>query len=221
MDMLEGVGRRSGTEKLFDLGQNTLNGYERNGLFRNNGDGTFTDVGWLNAADRDEDGRGVALLDFNHDGRLDLAMRNYRQPAVLLKNVGAEGNFVSFKLQGTTSNRDAVGARIRLRTGDDWQTRVVSLGTGYLSGSSLHQHFGVGEATRLDEVTIEWPSGKMSRIGPLEANRRYHVLEPEGDEDVGPVVSILESPARRESAPDATRLGDVDVNAARGAVPEG
>ena len=52
MDMLEGVGRRSGTDKLLELGQYTLNGYERNGLFRNNGDGTFSDVGWLHGVDR-------------------------------------------------------------------------------------------------------------------------------------------------------------------------
>ncbi len=55
MDMLEGVGRRSGTDKILDLGVHSLNGYERNGLFRNNGDGTFTDVGWLHDADREED----------------------------------------------------------------------------------------------------------------------------------------------------------------------
>ena len=120
MDMLESVGRRSGNEMLLDLGQNTLNGYERNGLFRNNGDGTFTDVGWLNDVDKDNDGRGLAILDIDRDGRLDFAIRNYRQPAVLLRNTGAEGNFATFKLQGTTSNRDAVGARIRVRTGDAW-----------------------------------------------------------------------------------------------------
>ncbi len=220
MDMLEGVGRRSGHEKLFDLGQNTLNGYERNGLFRNNGDGTFTDVGWLNAADRDEDGRGLALVDFDEDGRLDLAMRNYRQSAVLLKNVGAEGNFASFKLEGTTSNRDAVGAKIRLRTGDAWQTRVVSLGSGYLSGSTLHQHFGVGDATRLDEITIEWPSGKTSRLGPLEANHRYHVVEPEGDEGDRPIVSVIAPPDKRGAGREPTQLGDAEAGPNPGALPE-
>jgi len=220
MDMLEGVGRRSGHEKLLDLGQNTLNGYERNGLFRNNGDGSFTDVGWLNDADRNEDGRGLALVDFDEDGRLDIAIRNYRQSAVLLKNVGAEGNYASFKLQGTTSNRDAVGARIRLRTGDAWQTRVVTLGSGYLSGSTLHQHFGVGGAIRLDEITIEWPSGKTSRLGPLQANRRYHVVEPAADDEDRPIVSVIAPPDQRRAGGDATRLGEADTGPRREAIPE-
>jgi hypothetical protein len=73
MDMLEGVGRRSGSEQILNLGIHSLNGYERNGLFRNNGDGTFTDVGWLHGVDREEDGRGVAIFDFDRDGRLDIA----------------------------------------------------------------------------------------------------------------------------------------------------
>jgi hypothetical protein len=177
MDMLEGVGRRSGTDKLFDLGSHSLNGYERNGLFRNNGDGTFTDVGWVHGADRIEDGRGVAIFDFDRDGRLDVALRNYRHPAGLLRNSGAMGHWVSFELVGTRSNRDAVGARIRVRTGDTWQTRVVAAGSGYLSGSSLRQHFGLGDASTVDEVEISWPSGLRSRLLGLTANRSYHITE--------------------------------------------
>jgi hypothetical protein len=179
MDMLEGVGRRSGTEEFLDLGEHSLNGYERNGLFRNNGDGTFVDVGWLQGVDRAEDGRGVAIFDFDRDGRLDIALRNYRQPAGLLRNTGATGNWLSFELVGTRSNRDAVGARIRVRVGDTWQTRVVTSGSGYLSGSSLRQHFGLGDADAVDEVEISWPSGLRSQLGVLSGNRAYRVVEGE------------------------------------------
>jgi hypothetical protein len=177
MDMLEGVGRRSGADKLFDMGAHSLNGYERNVLFRNDGDGTFTDVAWVNRADRVEDGRGVAVLDFDLDGRLDVALRNYRQPANLLHNRGATRHWVTFELVGRRSNRDAVGARIRLRAGDAWQTRVVSAGSGYLSGSSLRQHFGLGRAEQVDEVLISWPSGEHSRHRDLPADRAYRILE--------------------------------------------
>ncbi len=177
MDMLEGVGRRSGADKILDLGIHSLNGYERNGLFRNNGDGTFTDVGWLQGADREEDGRGVAIFDFDRDGRLDIALRNYRQPAGLLRNTGAKRHWISFELVGTRSNRDAVGALIRVRAGDAWQTRVVASGSGYLSGSSLRQHFGLGDADTVDEVEISWPSGLRSRLHSLSANRAYRVVE--------------------------------------------
>ncbi|MDJ0846864.1 MAG: CRTAC1 family protein [Myxococcota bacterium] len=201
MDMLEGVGRRSGTESLLDLGLHSLNGREHNGLFRNNGDGTFHDVGWLHRADRDEDARGMALLDYDRDGRLDLAVRNYRQPAQLLRNAGDERHWVFFELEGRRSNRDAVGARIRLRAGDAWQTRVVAAGSGYLSGSSLRQHFGLGDATRVDEVRIDWPSGLRTTLRDLRANRVYRVVEQVevgGGEDPGDTLAA--------SAPAIARL---------------
>ncbi len=198
MDMLEGVGRRSGTDKILDLGIHSLNGYERNGLFRNNGDGTFTDVGWLHGADREEDGRGVAIFDFDRDGRLDIALRNYRQPAGLLHNIGAKRHWISFELVGTRSNRDAVGALIRVRTGGAWQTRVVASGSGYLSGSSLHQHFGLGDAETVDEVEISWPSGIRSELHSLSADRAYRVVEG---------VELAPAPSAVQPGPSAVQPG--------------
>jgi hypothetical protein len=178
MDMLEGVGRRLGRSgRLLDLGSNSLNGRERNCLFRNDGDGTFTDVGWVDGADRVEDGRGLAVLDADLDGRLDLVLRNYRQPAGLLRNGGGARHWVGFELEGRRSNRDAVGARLRLRTGRAWQTRVVSAGGGYLSSSSRRQHFGLDAATRVDELEIQWPSGMRTRLRDLPADRSYRVTE--------------------------------------------
>src|SRR2546428_12291780 len=90
MDMFEGVGRRldQRTGSFLDIGQHSLNGRERNCLFRNDGDGTFTEVGWVNDADRVEDGRGLAIFDYDRDGRLDLVLRDYRQAAELLHNGG-------------------------------------------------------------------------------------------------------------------------------------
>src|SRR5262245_65843759 len=115
MDMFEGVGRRldkhGGT--LVDMGQNSLNGYERNVLFRNNGDGTFTDVAFVNGADRVEDGRGLSIFDYDRDGRLDILIRNYRQPAQLLRNQAAAGHWIEVKLVGVRSNRHTVGAQLR------------------------------------------------------------------------------------------------------------
>lgn len=177
MDMLEGVGRRSGTSKLLDIGLHSLNGYERNSLFRNDGDGTFTDVAWANAADNVEDGRGIAVLDFDRDGRLDIALRNFRQPAVLMQNQGPARHWIAFDLLGRESNRDSVGVRIRLRIGDAWQTRVVAAGTGYLSGSSLRQHFGLGDAERVDEVRVTWTTGRETTYRDLEADRSYRLVE--------------------------------------------
>jgi len=176
---MEGVGRRLNTSRgfLLNVGNHSLNGRENNVLFRNNGDGAFSEVGWVNGADRVEDGRGLAVLDSDHDGRLDIVLRNFHQPAGLLRNRRGSGHWVGFELVGTRSNRDAVGARVRVRTGASWQTRVVTAGSGYLSGSSLRQHFGLGNAAHVDEVVIDWPSGERTELRDLEVNRLHHVTE--------------------------------------------
>src|SRR6185369_3960120 len=179
MDMFDGVGRRRDqTEgQLFTLGSNSLNGNERDCLFRNNGDGTFSDVAYVVNADSVEDGRGVALFDFDQDGRVDIALRNYRQPAQLLHNVGNVGHWLRLKLIGTRSNRDAVGARITLTSNGLLQMREVHAGSGYESGSSLVQHFGLGTATQVDEIRIRWPSGAESVLGPTQADQLLVVTE--------------------------------------------
>ena len=179
MDMFDGVGRRQDqvTGQFLDIGQHSLNGRERNCLFRNNRDGTFVDVGWVNDADRIEDGRGLSVVDLDRDGRLDLVLRNYRQPAQVLRNTGVTGHWIELALVGVRSNRDAVGARVRVRTGAVWQTREVCAGTGFLSGSSLAVHAGLGAADRADTIEVAWPSGERTTLGPLTANRRYLVVE--------------------------------------------
>jgi hypothetical protein len=179
MDMFDGVGRRQDetTGQFLDIGQHSLNGRERNVLFRNDGDGTFLDVAWVNDADRIEDGRGLSVIDVDGDGRLDLVLRNYRQPAQVLRNVGPGGHWIEFVLAGVRSNRDAVGARLRVRTGQRWQTREVTAGSGFLSGSRLVQHVGLGPYATADEVEILWPSGARTRLGPLDADRSYFVVE--------------------------------------------
>lgn len=181
---MEGVGRRLGSRTgfLLDIGTHSLNGRERNVLFRNDslesGSAiTFTEVAWVNGADRIEDGRGVALLDADQDGSLDLVLRNYRMPAGLLINRPVGGHWIGFDLEGSRSNRDAIGARIRVRTGGHWQSSEVAGGGGYLSGSSLRQHFGVGDRTRVDEVLIDWPSGGRTRLLDLDVDRLHAIVE--------------------------------------------
>jgi len=177
---MEGVGRRLGDDKsgfLVDIGHHSLNGREHNVLFRNDGNEKFTEVGWVTGADRIEDARGLAIFDRDGDGRLDLLIRNYRTEPGLLLNEGPERSWVMFELEGTRSNRDAVGARIRLLAGDHWQTRVVSTGSSYLSSSSLRQHFGLGDADRIDRIEIDWPSGERTILQDIEPNRAYRIKE--------------------------------------------
>jgi hypothetical protein len=187
MDMLEGAGRRHGKTGVLVAveGGKSLNGRERNLLFRNDGDGTFTDVAWVNAADRVEDGRSLAVADLDRDGREDLVLRNFLMPAHLLRNVGPPRHWVQFDLIGTRSNRDAVGARIRLRAGPQRQTGVVSAGSGFRGASSRVRHFGLGKRAVVDEVTIRWPSGHVTTLADLPTDRRYEVRE--GDDVAVPV----------------------------------
>ena len=179
MDMFEGVGRRldQSSGSFLNIGQHSLNGRERNCLFRNNGDGTFTDVAWVNDADRVEDGRGLSILDYDGDGALDLLIRNYRQPAQLLQNRGAGGHWIEFRLLGGPSNRDAVGARLTLGAGAGKQTREVHAGSGYLSAGSLVQHFGLGAASSVVQVEVAWPSGARQTFAALASDRRYTIVE--------------------------------------------
>jgi ASPIC and UnbV/FG-GAP-like repeat len=179
MDMFEGVGRRldEKTGSLVEIGAHSLNGRERKVLFRNNGDGTFTDVAFVDGVARQEDGRGLTIFDYDGDGQLDLLLRNYKQPTELLKNTGGLNRWVEFKLVGTVSNRDAVGAKIRLRTSRGWQTRVVTAGSAYLSQQSLIQHFGLGADRTALEVLITWPSGATTHIGELDGRHRFTITE--------------------------------------------
>jgi hypothetical protein len=179
MDMFEGVGRRldQKTGTLVSIGAHSLNGRERKVLFRNNGDGTFTDVAYVNGAGRQEDGRGLTIFDYNNDGQVDLLLRNYKQPTQLLKNRGGSEHWVEFHLVGTVSNRDAVGAKMRLRTSRGWQTRVVGAGSAYLSQQSSILHFGLAEESEIRELEITWPSGATARFHDLESGRRFTITE--------------------------------------------
>jgi hypothetical protein len=120
----------------------------------------------------------VAVFDYDGDGGLDLLLRNYRQPTQLLRNVGPRGRWIALKLTGTRSNRDAVGSRIRVRTANGgWQTRIVTDDSGYLSNSSLVQHFGLPSDAEVIEGEITWPSGEKLQFGSLLGDRKYLVTE--------------------------------------------
>jgi hypothetical protein len=170
---------------MLDIGEHSLNGREHKCLFRNNGDGTFTDVAHVNAVDRIEDGRGLSLFDFDGDGQVDILVRNYRQPAQLLRNTGGAQHWVAFKLTGTKSNRDAVGARVTLTSGGKRQMREVTCGSGYLSNQSLVQHFGLGRATQADEVEVRWPSGASTLLFRVAGDRVVHIVEGQDGSSAG------------------------------------
>ena len=149
-------------------------------LLRNEGDGRFADLSPVSGADDAGLGRGVAYLDFNQDGCLDLFLSNYGQRAKLLKNAcDSGGGWLAIRLVGTASNRDGIGARVTLEAGGVTQIREVSAGASQMSQNTMAVHFGLGEAVRADTVTIRWPSRKVQTLTGVPANQRLTVTEPQ------------------------------------------
>ncbi|MCA9053440.1 MAG: CRTAC1 family protein, partial [Planctomycetaceae bacterium] len=123
-------------------------------------------------------GRGAACGDFNRDGRLDIAVSRNNQPAaVLINQVETDGHWFQLRLVGTESSRDAVGARLRVRTSAGDQHRQWIGGGSYASTHSDWLHFGLGAATRVEELQIDWPSGNSQVLTDLPVDRRQIVVE--------------------------------------------
>lgn len=174
--VVENVGRRDEVWAN-GIGDHSLNGYERNVLLHNRGDGGFVDVGYLTASNRIEDGRAVAVADFDRDGQLDLLVQNFSNKVVLLMGRNATGNWLQIELEGVTSNHDAVGAVVTLETENGRQTRQVSRGNGFLACSSPVLHFGLGTATTVERVEVRWPSGQRQLFTDIDANQRIELRE--------------------------------------------
>ena len=126
--------------------------------------GGFVDVGGTAGVDNDLDGRGVALVDFDNDGRIDIYQTSADQPTLLYRNVSDAGNWIEFELRGTKSNRFGIGARIVVEAGGYEQIREIDGGNGYASQSAKRAHFGLGSALTVKRVEIHWPSGTVDSI---------------------------------------------------------
>lgn len=150
-------------------------GFERNVLFANNRDGTFTDVSGAVGMDFIEDSRSFALADLDGDGRQEILIKNRSAPQLrLLKNsLPVLPPSISFCLQGTKSNRDAIGASITIGS----QTRFMQAGSGFLSQHSKNLFFGLGEVKGNVAATIRWPSGLVQHLTDLAPNHQVCVTE--------------------------------------------
>lgn len=148
---------------------------QRNQLFLNQGGKTFSSTLFGTPAQH----RGVALGDLDGDGRVDAAVSALNEPARLYRNrMGGGRNWVALRLKGVKCNRDAIGARVRLVAGGMTQYNHVSTSTGYQCSSEKTLRFGIGSATRADEVEIAWPGGKKQLLRDVPAGRIIEVEEP-------------------------------------------
>ncbi len=167
---------------LFDpahFGRESWHGWERNRHLRNNGDGTFTEIGRGAGDDLITNSRGVAVADFWNRGVLDIAVSASNDRHALLRNeVGTKRHWLAVEALGTKSNRDGVGARITIHIGNKLQTREVTLGDGYGSQNSLREYFGLNDSDMVDELTVRWPrSGIVQSFKNVAADRIVQVTE--------------------------------------------
>jgi hypothetical protein len=129
-------------------------------------------------------GRGLAYGDFDRDGDLDLLMTTNNGPAYLYRNDQTSGNrSIRFLLVGTKSNRDAIGATVRIFAGAHGgqnQSRMVRGGSSYLSQSELPVTFGVGKSEKVERLTVDWPSGRSEEYKDLATGRAYEIIESKG-----------------------------------------
>jgi len=154
-------------------------------LFRNLGKGKFEEVTNTMGASftTPRVGRGAAYADINNDGRLDLLLSTNGGPAYLFRNEAQGTNAnrgVRLKLVGTKSNRDGIGAVVRLSAGGDTQTQLLRSGSSYLSSSELILTFGLAQRDKADAIEIRWPSGQVDHLSNIPAGQTITATEGKG-----------------------------------------
>ncbi len=152
-------------------------------FFLNDGKGSFREVGLDSGGgfSQPKVGRGLAIGDFDRDGDQDILMTTNNGPAYLFRNDQTSGNrSIRLLLVGTKSNRDAIGARVKIFSGGTMQTRLVKSGSSYLSQSELPLTFGLGKRDKVERLVIDWPSGQTEEFKDLSAGKMYQVAETKG-----------------------------------------
>ena len=182
-------------------------GYERNCFFLNTGDNRFANISMVSGVDFLEDGRGVAVVDWDHDGALDLWMSSRTAPRIrfMRNEIVEDHHFLAIRLEGRKCNRDAIGARVEVVMNDprsevrgprsetaatepkvrhSKRIKTLRAGEGFLSQSSKWLHFGLGTVAKIDRLVVRWPGGKAEQFAALEADRHYRIVQGSGAPEV-------------------------------------
>ena len=164
-----------------DRKQSDIRHKQRRIVYRNLKNGKFDDISLKSGAATLEahSSRGLAIADIDNDGTLEVLINNQgERPSLWKQTTAAPGRWVLLKLEGTTSNRSAIGARVKLTAGGMVQTDEVRSGSSYISQNDLRLHFGLGSAAKIDELEILWPNGQKQTLRGLETNRIHALKEP-------------------------------------------
>ena len=165
-----------------DWGKKSLSGHERNRFFLSRAGTQFTDLSLLSGADHKGDGRAMALLDYNGDGCLDMAVANTNKPSLVLfrNELRLKRPVIAIRLTGGAKvNRDAIGARVTVRTGARMQVRELQAGEGNAAQNSKTLIFGLGEAASAESVTVRWPDGQIQDLGAVAGGSDVSVRQGE------------------------------------------
>ncbi len=156
----------------------SLAGYQQKKLWINGGDGKFVEVAQAVGARDAFDGRSVTLADLQNRGVLDVIVANQGGPLLLYRNnVKPNRNWISFQLEGASSNRSALGAQVRVRWKGQEQLQEVVAASGYSAQNQRRLHFGLGENAKVDTVAIRWPSGLQQTLNAPAINTLHRIKE--------------------------------------------
>ena len=160
-------------------------------VYRNLGAGKFEDVSALSGpgvAER-KSSRGAAFGDFDNDGDVDVVIMNMGEPPSLLRNdLRSDNHWIKVKLEGTKSNRSAIGATVTVEAGGLKQTDAVVSQSSYISHNDARLHFGLGKADRVDKFTVRWPNGLVEQFPGAAAGRLALLVESSGQVRSLPLV---------------------------------
>ena len=153
---------------------------QRDALFRNDGDGTFTDVSGITgiAALPTRVGRGAAFADYDNDGDVDIfILNNHAKPTLLRNDGGNRNNWLHVELVGTNTNRNAVGAKIQVKAMNQTQIREIYAGDSYMSFNSFIAEFGVGSATQVESLQVIWSNGNVQTLHNVPTNQQLRITQ--------------------------------------------
>ncbi|RMA56803.1 VCBS repeat-containing protein [Ulvibacter antarcticus] len=179
----------------------------KNYSFKNEGDISFAKTTEMWGLDEPSFSTGAAYADLDNDGDLDLIVSNIDSPAFIYKNNGEKqksDHYLKVKLNGSQQNRSALGARVTVKSGDDFQMKEHYLNHGYLSSMEDKLHFGLGKSSKIDSLWVEWPDGSRKVLTNLEVDRELLIDFKEGES--APIASLYKIETKKLMTEDTDKI---------------
>ena len=163
-----------------DMKGRSLSGYQQNRIWLNDGAGKFREISTAVGGRLKADSRSVAFADFWDQGSLDIVVATHNGPVKIYRNHTVDtANWIGFDLEGTQSNRSAIGALVELHWAGSQQKQVVTGGVAFSSQNQRPLFFGIGSAEHVEKATIRWPSGQTETITSPQVNKYHYISESE------------------------------------------